>query len=68
MGKQSFKWHEIEQEFKRITNCKCNDKSLKNKYDSMKRDWHLWKQLNKVIGLGWDLFQEKLVAWMSDGT
>ena len=41
--KQSFKWHELELEFMRISNRKCGEKSLKNKYDAMKKDWHLWK-------------------------
>ena len=59
--KQSFKWRELEQEFKRITNRKCSDKSLKNKYDSMKRDWRLWKQLKRMeTGLGWDPVSGKL--------
>ena len=64
--KQSFKWYELEQDFIRITNHKCSDKSLKNKYDSMKRDWRLWKQLKRVeTGLRWDHISRK-PSWLNE--
>ena len=59
--KQSFKWHELELEFMRISNRKCGEKSLKNKYDAMKKDWRLWNQLKRTeSGLGWDPILGKL--------
>ena len=59
--KHSFKWSELELEFMRISNCKCSEKSMKNKYDAMKKDWCLWKQLKRTeTGLGWDPILGKL--------
>ena len=59
--KQSLKWCGVELEFMRISNHKCSEKSMKNKYDVMKKDWCLWKQLEGTeISLGWDLILGKL--------
>lgn len=58
---QSFKWHEIQEQFQNRTKKSILSKSLKNKFDSMKRDWRLWKFLKHgETGLGWDPTTGKL--------
>ena len=37
----SFRWKEINQEFESIIKQKCVDKTLKNKYDYMKKKWRM---------------------------
>lgn len=60
-GRVSFRWKEINQEFESIIKRKCVDKTLKNKYDYMKKDWRLWKFLKfGETGLGWDPLTGKL--------
>ncbi|KAJ9560157.1 hypothetical protein OSB04_005317 [Centaurea solstitialis] len=40
---------------------KCQQKSMKNKYDAMKKDWRLWKYLKRgETGLGWNSTTGKL--------
>ncbi|XP_020268381.1 uncharacterized protein LOC109843825 [Asparagus officinalis] len=59
---QLFKWRDIAKDFEARTNRKVNNyKSLKNKYDQMKRDWRIWKGLKQSeTGLGWDCITGKL--------
>ncbi|KAJ1415933.1 Myb/SANT-like domain [Sesbania bispinosa] len=44
-----------------IINQKCSDKTLKNKFEAMKKDWRAWRFLKfGEIGLGWDPVTGKL--------
>lgn len=57
----SFKWKEIHQDFEEAINRKVPSKTLKNKLDTMKKDWRLWKFLKYgETGLGWDPVTGKL--------
>ncbi|XP_071712117.1 L10-interacting MYB domain-containing protein-like [Rutidosis leptorrhynchoides] len=51
-----FKWVSLQPEFERAIKHKFNSKcALKNKYDSMRKDYNLWKSLkNGETGLGWN--------------
>ncbi|XP_074313642.1 uncharacterized protein LOC141648830 [Silene latifolia] len=52
---QAFRWHEIHKEVQEKTGRKYQFKSMKNKFDSMRTDWYLWKFLkNGETGLGLD--------------
>lgn len=52
---QLMRWRDIEELFTERVGKRCNFKSLKNKYDSMKKDWRLWKFLKTgETGLGWN--------------
>lgn len=42
---QGVKWSLVQKQLENELSRKCPVKSLKNKYDSMKRDWRLWKFL-----------------------
>ena len=58
---QLMRWREIEDLFKERVGKRCPFKSLKNKFDSMKKDWRLWKFLKTgETGLGWNAMTEKL--------
>ncbi|CAH1438855.1 unnamed protein product [Lactuca virosa] len=58
---QLMRWREIEDLFAEKVGKRCNFKSLKNKYDSMKRDRRLWKFLKTgETGLGWNPTTGKL--------
>ncbi|PNY16990.1 hypothetical protein L195_g013723 [Trifolium pratense] len=60
-GRVSFRWKEINQQFESIIKRKCHFKTLKNKYDAMKRDWRIWRFLKfGETGLGWDPVTGKL--------
>ncbi|KAJ1440764.1 Myb/SANT-like domain [Sesbania bispinosa] len=60
-GRVPFKWKEINKEFETIINRKCSDKTLKNKFESMKKDWRTWRFLKfGETGLGWDPVTGKL--------
>jgi hypothetical protein len=60
-GRVSFKWKEINQEFEAATKRKCQIKTLKNKFDTMKKDWRIWRLLKfGETGLGWDPVTGKL--------
>ncbi|KAL2904937.1 hypothetical protein RDABS01_003647 [Bienertia sinuspersici] len=40
-----------------------NSNSCKQKYDTMRRDWHYWRDLKRLeTGLGWDLISGKIDA------
>lgn len=57
----SFKWKEIHQEFEEAINRKVPSKTLKNKFDKMRKDWRIWKFLKYgETGLGWDPVTGKL--------
>ncbi|CAH9103917.1 unnamed protein product [Cuscuta epithymum] len=52
---QQFRWKQIQALFEERTKRKCSSKSLKNKFDFMKKDWRLWKLLKRdEIGLSWN--------------
>ncbi|CAH9097689.1 unnamed protein product [Cuscuta epithymum] len=52
---QQFRWKEMQALFQERTKRKCSFKSLKNKFDFMKKDWRLWKSLKRdETGLGWN--------------
>ncbi|PWA49096.1 myb/SANT-like domain-containing protein [Artemisia annua] len=57
-----FKWMQLQPEFEKKHNIKFNSKkSLKSKFDGMKRQFTLWKTLkNGETGLGWDESTGKL--------
>ncbi|PWA34357.1 myb/SANT-like domain-containing protein [Artemisia annua] len=57
-----FKWIKLQPEFEKKHNIKFNSKkSLKSKFDGMKRQFTLWKTLkNGETGLGWDESTGKL--------
>lgn len=58
---QTFRWREIHDQFTDKIGIRCYLKSLKNKYDSMKKDWRLWKYLKRgETGLGWNSTTGKL--------
>lgn len=60
-GRVSFRWKEINQEFETMVNRKCSCKSMKNKYDAMKKDWRIWKFLKfGETGLGYNSATGKL--------
>ncbi|KAJ8444630.1 LOW QUALITY PROTEIN: hypothetical protein Cgig2_023693 [Carnegiea gigantea] len=66
---QFFAWKEIQQEVKKKIGRQCGANSCKYKYDTMKNDWRLWKQL-KILEtvLGWNPVTGKIEAsdewWM----
>jgi hypothetical protein len=52
---QPFNWSLIEAEFKKRSTLDWGKQALKNKFDGMKRDWRLWRQLkDSDTGLGWN--------------
>ncbi|KAK9056088.1 hypothetical protein SSX86_027176 [Deinandra increscens subsp. villosa] len=52
---QLIKWKDLEEMFMKTFGKRVPFKSLKNKYDSMKKDWRLWKFLKMgETGLGWN--------------
>ncbi|CAH9059791.1 unnamed protein product [Cuscuta epithymum] len=52
---QQFRWKEMQALFEERTKRKCTLKSLKNKFDFMKKEWRLWKLLKcDETGLGWN--------------
>ena len=57
-----FKWIQLQPEFEKKHNIKFNSKkSLKSKFDGMKRQFTLWRTLkNGETGLGWDESTGKL--------
>lgn len=58
---QLMRWREIEDLFTEKVGKQCSFKSLKNKYDSMKKDWRLWKFLKTgETSLGWNPTTGKL--------
>ncbi|KAL6548250.1 hypothetical protein OROGR_008671 [Orobanche gracilis] len=58
---QLMRWRNIEELFTKKTNKQCNFKSLKNKFDSMKKEWRLWKFLKTgETDLGWNSTTGKL--------
>ncbi|KAJ9550404.1 hypothetical protein OSB04_014449 [Centaurea solstitialis] len=58
---QSFRWRDIQEQFMEKLGTKCQQKSMKNKYDAMKKDWRLWKYLKRgETGLGWNSTTGKL--------
>lgn len=58
---QLIRWRDIEEMFVEKVGKHCPSKSLKNKYDSMKKDWRLWKFLKTgETGLGWNPTTGKL--------
>lgn len=58
---QTFRWRDIQDQFADKVGKKCHFKSLKNKYDAMKKDWRLWKYLKiGETGLGWNSTTGKL--------
>ncbi|KAK2383299.1 hypothetical protein P8452_38479 [Trifolium repens] len=60
-GRVSFKWKEINQEFEAAIKRNCQIKTLKNKFDTMKKDWRIWRFLKfGETGLGWDPVTGKL--------
>lgn len=64
-----FVWKEIQQEVERKIGRQCGANSCKYKYDTMKNDWRLWKQLKTLeTGLGWNPIAGKIEAldewWM----
>ncbi|CAH9070809.1 unnamed protein product [Cuscuta europaea] len=55
------KWREIKQNFEDVAKCKITHKSLKNKWDAMKKDWRIWKFLKRDgTDLGWDPITKRL--------
>ncbi|KMT12681.1 hypothetical protein BVRB_4g087790 isoform B [Beta vulgaris subsp. vulgaris] len=60
---RAIKWVLVQDEFEKRTKRKCPIKSMKNKYDWMRRDWQLWKFLKTgETGLGWDPTTGKIKA------
>ncbi|KAL4568308.1 hypothetical protein LXL04_023917 [Taraxacum kok-saghyz] len=58
---QVLRWREIEDLFAEKIGKRWPVKSLKNKYDAMKKDWGLWKFLKTgETGLGWNSTTGKL--------
>lgn len=58
-----FVWKEIQQEVERKIGRQCGANSYKYKYDTMKNDWRLWKQLKtSKTGLGWNPIAAKIEA------
>ncbi|XP_020573838.1 L10-interacting MYB domain-containing protein-like [Phalaenopsis equestris] len=48
-------WHNITSKFKEITGRDYDRMKLKNKWDQLKKEWKLWKELKRgSTGLGWD--------------
>ncbi|XP_031108447.1 uncharacterized protein LOC116012916, partial [Ipomoea triloba] len=55
------KWKEIKEDFEATAKQKISNKSLKNKWDAMKKEWRTWKQLKREeTGLGWDPSTHKI--------
>jgi hypothetical protein len=42
------------QKFKNLTGIEYNKKQFKNKWERLKNDYGIWKQLKSQTGLGWD--------------
>ncbi|KAJ8449883.1 hypothetical protein Cgig2_029245 [Carnegiea gigantea] len=60
---QFFVWKEIQQEVEKKIGRQCGANSCKYKYDTMKNDWRLWKQLKtSETGLGWNPVTGKIEA------
>ena len=60
---QFFVWKEIQQEVEKKIGRQCGVNSCKYKYDTMKNDWRLWKQLKtSKTGLGWNPVIGKIEA------
>ncbi|KAG6677810.1 hypothetical protein I3842_14G045700 [Carya illinoinensis] len=48
-------WKNVVNEFSEKVGKEFNYKQLKNKWDSLKKDWNIWTKLvGKETGLGWD--------------
>nr|GMC63051.1 Myb/SANT-like DNA-binding domain protein [Ipomoea batatas] len=60
-GRGLMKWKEIKEEFEAPTKRKIANRSLKNKWDAMKKEWRTWKQLKREeTGLRWDPSTHKI--------
>nr|GMD67132.1 Myb/SANT-like DNA-binding domain protein [Ipomoea batatas] len=60
-GRGLMKWKEIKEEFEATAKRKIANRSLKNKWDAMKKEWRTWKQLKREeTGLGWDPSTHKI--------
>ncbi|XP_031097351.1 L10-interacting MYB domain-containing protein-like isoform X1 [Ipomoea triloba] len=60
-GRGLMKWKEIKEEFEVTAKRKIAHRSLKNKWDAMKKEWRTWKQLKREeTGLGWDPSTHKI--------
>ncbi|XP_031094853.1 L10-interacting MYB domain-containing protein-like [Ipomoea triloba] len=60
-GRGLMKWKEIKEEFEATAKRKIAHRSLKNKWDAMKKEWRTWKQLKREeTGLGWDPSTHKI--------
>jgi len=56
-------WDFIVNEFRKETQLKYGPKQLKNKWDALKRDYKLWKDLMRnETGLGWDTHKNTIGA------
>ncbi|XP_020578145.1 L10-interacting MYB domain-containing protein-like [Phalaenopsis equestris] len=48
-------WRNIEVKFKEMTGRDYDRMKMKNKWDQLKKDWKLWKELKQgSTGMGWD--------------
>nr|GMD88212.1 Myb/SANT-like DNA-binding domain protein [Ipomoea batatas] len=55
------KWKEIKEQFEATAKRKIAHRSLKNKWDAMKKEWRTWKQLKREeTCLGWDPSTHKI--------
>ena len=55
-------WKEIEAGFNAKTGKKYDNKQLRNRLDTLKREWSKWEALCKETGVGWDPKTNTVVA------
>lgn len=56
-------WNNIKARFHNLTGLKYEKAQLKNRYDSLRKDWRAWYNLfGRETGLGWDPVNNTVVA------
>ncbi|XP_028789011.1 L10-interacting MYB domain-containing protein-like [Neltuma alba] len=55
-------WNNIHSAFNAKTGKSYEKKQLKNRLDSLRKDWRTWVDLNKETGVGWDPVNNTVVA------
>ncbi|KAG0489368.1 hypothetical protein HPP92_008179 [Vanilla planifolia] len=56
-------WQNIKNKFNATTNKDYEKTQFKNKWDQLKKDWRMWKELKgSEIGMGWDTKRKTVVA------
>ena len=57
-----FEWEGVAKKFNTCTGLNFSKQILKNRWDNLRKEWNLWKQMcHNETGLGWDSINRRLV-------